>query len=141
MIIEIQKDDKDILEILSILEREIFPESYYSYKMLEEMSGQTDYKILVYDKEIKGYLILHDSCDVYEIMKIGVQNDFRNKKIGKELIDFYLDRYDKNLFLEVRESNLVARTFYEKMGFVIVGKRKNYYSNGESAILMLLERN
>mgnify|MGYP002582415600 FL=1 len=39
--------------------------------------------------------------------------------------------------LEVRESNLAARRLYEKNGFEIVGKRKNYYEKpAEDAILM-----
>ena len=41
------------------------------------------------------------------------------------------------LQLEVRESNLAARRLYEKNGFEIVGKRKNYYEKpAEDAILM-----
>jgi ribosomal-protein-alanine N-acetyltransferase len=41
--------------------------------------------------------------------------------------------------LEVRESNVSARSLYEKMGFDEVGVRKNYYSNPrENAILMNL---
>ena len=39
------------------------------------------------------------------------------------------------LTLEVRESNLKARKLYEKFGFKIVGERKNYYDNNETAIL------
>lgn len=92
-------------------------------------------------EEVKGYLILHDSYDLYEIMKIAVKKEFRNKKIGEQLINFYLNNWEQNLFLEVRESNEIARYFYEKIGFVSVGKRKNYYPNGETAILMSLERN
>ena len=42
-----------------------------------------------------------------------------------------------NLFLEVRESNLAARSPYESEGFVTDGKRKNFYQNPrEDAILM-----
>ena len=41
------------------------------------------------------------------------------------------------LQLEVRESNFAARRLYEKNGFEIVGKRKNYYEKpAEDAILM-----
>ena len=39
--------------------------------------------------------------------------------------------------LEVRVSNSVAIKFYEKHGFVKHSIRKNYYSNGEDAILMI----
>ena len=141
MIIKINEKNQDILEKISFLEKEIFSESFYSIETLKEMSLKNEYTILVYENDVKGYLILHDSYDLYEIMKIAVKKEFRNKKIGEQLINFYLNKYDKNLFLEVRESNEIAKIFYKKIGFQIVGKRKNYYSNGECAVLMLLEKN
>lgn len=141
MIIEVNGYDEEILKKLALLEKDIFSESYYSFETLKEMADKREYKILIFDEDIKGYLILHDSYDVYEIMKIAVKKEFRNRKIGRELIDFYLNSYSENLFLEVRESNKIAIYFYEKIGFINVGKRKNYYLNGETAILMSLERN
>ena len=141
MIIKINEKNQDILEKISFLEKEIFSESFYSIETLKEMSLKNEYTILVYENDVKGYLILHDSYDLYEIMKIAVKKEFRNKKIGEQLINFYLNKYNKNLFLEVRESNEIAKIFYKKIGFQIVGKRKNYYSNGECAVLMLLEKN
>lgn len=141
MIIKIDNTNKEMLEKISFLEKEIFPESYYSITTLQEMCLKKEYSIIVYDEDVKGYLILHDSYDVYEIMKIAVTTNFRNRKIGQELINFYLEEFNKNLLLEVRETNEIARRFYEKLGFVNIGKRKNYYSNGETAILMSLERN
>ena len=141
MIIEINEYDEDILKKIGFLEQEIFLESHYTFETLKDMVNKKEYKILVFDKDVKGYLILHDSYDLYEIMKIAVKKEFRNKKIGEQLINFYLNNWDQSLFLEVRESNKVAMYFYEKIGFLNVGKRKNYYSNGETAILMSLERN
>ena len=39
--------------------------------------------------------------------------------------------------LEVRASNNAARTLYQRMGFVPIGTRHNYYSNSvEDALLM-----
>ena len=41
--------------------------------------------------------------------------------------------------LEVRKSNLVAINLYQKLGFEIVGTRKNYYfDNREDALIMTL---
>ncbi|MGL4997965.1 MAG: ribosomal protein S18-alanine N-acetyltransferase [Cetobacterium sp.] len=141
MILEITVENIILLQELVKIEKEIFSESYYSIETLKEMIIKNDYKILVFNKRIDGYLILHDSYDLYEIMKIGVRKELRKNKIGYKLIEFYLKNFDKNLFLEVRESNEVAKNFYEKIGFINIGKRKNYYPNGETAILMSLERN
>ena len=44
------------------------------------------------------------------------------------------------LTLEVRESNLPAIRLYEKLGFQVVGRRKNYYrEEHEDALLMTVE--
>ena len=45
----------------------------------------------------------------------------------------------KTLFLEVRESNYPAINLYEKSGFKEVSRRKNYYKDGETAIVMKKE--
>lgn len=43
-------------------------------------------------------------------------------------------------YLEVRESNLGAISFYEKLGFERVGIRKNFYTAPtENAVLMALQ--
>ena len=41
------------------------------------------------------------------------------------------------VFLEVRPSNLAARSLYEKIGFTMLGLRRGYYRNpSEDAIVM-----
>ena len=43
-----------------------------------------------------------------------------------------------NIFLEVRDSNKVARGLYERSGFTEIGVRTNYYGD-EDAIVMKLD--
>ena len=38
--------------------------------------------------------------------------------------------------LEVASSNAVARAFYSRSGFLITGRRKAYYANGDDALLL-----
>ena len=140
-VLELLDFKEEIVNLIYILEKDLFGDSSYTFKTIEDMILSEEYKIFISGNDVKGYLIIHDSFDIYEIMKIGVQKEERNKGIGKDLIRYYLENYTKNLFLEVRESNENAQKFYENIGFKAVGKRKNYYSNGETAILMLLETN
>ena len=43
----------------------------------------------------------------------------------------------RSVLLEVRESNLPAQKCYERAGFTVVGRRKNYYElPKEDALLM-----
>ena len=41
------------------------------------------------------------------------------------------------MFLEVRESNLPAISFYESLGFRKTGRREGYYQNPPEAALIL----
>ncbi len=76
-----------------------------------------------------------------EILNIAVRPDVRKAGIGRallgEMIIVGFDLDVREFYLEVRESNTPARSLYEKLGFVTLGRRKRYYSKPvEDAILM-----
>ena len=60
-----------------------------------------------------------------------------HKAIGRTLVESHLARLRnvrvKALFLEVGEENLPARKLYAGLGFVEVGRRKNYYRTADSS--------
>lgn len=130
---EIKKINLEDLEVLENMERRCFPQEYYSKKQLEDMIKNSLYQI--YSIDNKGYIIIMDNGIEIEILKIGVIEDFRKQKIGSKLLN-YLFEMEKEIFLEVRESNIVGQNFYENNGFIKIGKRKNYYKDGETAVLM-----
>lgn len=130
---EIKKINLEDLEVLENMERRCFPQEYYSKKQLEDMIKNSLYQI--YSIDSKGYIIIMDNGIEIEILKIGVIEDFRKQKIGSKLLN-YLFEMEKEIFLEVRESNIVGQKFYENNGFIKIGKRKNYYKDGETAVLM-----
>ena len=59
------------------------------------------------------------------------------------LLSFYLELAKmsgvKNVSLEVRASNNVAISLYEKNGFKFSHKREKYYKNGEDALVLIKE--
>ncbi len=66
-----------------------------------------------------------------EIINIATRNDYRRKGLAEQLL-IYVLTFTKNnkvdsILLDVRESNKAARALYSKVGFVEVGRRKNYY--------------
>ena len=137
MIVELK--DKKSLEGIAKFESEIFGVTAFSLKQLEEMSEIERYKFieLYEDEKIVGYVILLDSIDVWEIMKIAVDREQRKKGYGDKLLNYIFNFAQMPIMLEVRESNS-AREFYKSCGFEEVGKRKNYYRDtGESAIIMV----
>ena len=77
-----------------------------------------------------------------EILNIAVRQNYRKNGYGKMLLDHALEicvlRGISSVFLEVRESNVSARSLYDKAGFEVIGIRKKYYvSPVEDAILMM----
>ncbi len=129
---------KRLLDNIYTLEKDIFQKEAYSYENFKQMFENDRYIFLV-DKEITSYLILYDAIELYEVIKIGVLQNERGKGRAKALFQFYLDNFTQDLFLEVKETNHTAIGLYKKIGFKEISKRKNYYSNGETAVIMQLK--
>ncbi len=148
MIVKLKKEYVESYEILKQifeLEKKIFLESFYSEESLIEMYNNPDiYKIYIYleEKEVLAYLLVMDSIDCYEILKIAVDNNYRRMGYAKFLLEEIVikEKVKKDIFLEVRESNIAAINFYKKNRFNQISIRKNYYKdNNENAIIMRLE--
>jgi len=73
------------------------------------------------------------SFDSSEILNIAVLNSFQKKGAGQIIFDEILlalkDKNIKEIWLEVRASNVKAIGFYQKNGFEMQFERKNYYQN------------
>ena len=95
------------------------------------------------DDELTGYSVMWFAADEGELGDIAVVPERRGEGIGRRLlresISVAASRGTRSLYLEVRESNDVARRLYENVGFSVVGVRKQYYTEPvEDAIVMRL---
>jgi ribosomal-protein-alanine N-acetyltransferase len=74
-----------------------------------------------------------------EILNLAVVPDFRRSGLATQLLQ--LEFQNRAIFLlEVRESNLAARALYQRLGFVEISRRKDYYDHpSETAIVMQLK--
>ena len=90
--------------------------------------------VLIEENKLIGYLYYSDIYDRIEINQFEVKEEFRTKGNGDLLLK-ELIKSNKDITLEVRESNVPAISLYKKNNFKEVSKRKNYY-NGEDGILM-----
>jgi ribosomal-protein-alanine N-acetyltransferase len=94
------------------------------------------YKI---DNKYVGFLIYQVLYEAAEIIDIYVLDEYRNKGIGKALINKMLENKQiEKVTLEVKKDNKNAIMLYNSLGFKPVSIRKGYY-NGIDAILMLKE--
>ncbi len=126
---------------ISELEKECF-KSPWTLDMLNQTTNLKNFygKVCEIDGKVVGYVgAIYDFWDG-EILNIAVKNEYRKQGIGEklmqEIIDFLRLEKKENVFLEVRKSNLPAQSLYQKLGFMKIGERKNYYENTEDAIVM-----
>lgn len=97
--------------------------------------------ILVFKENDKyvGFLIYQLLYEAAEIIDIFVLDEYRNKGIGKSLINKMLENKQiEKVTLEVKKDNKNAIMLYNSLGFKPVSIRKGYYE-GIDAILMLKE--
>jgi [ribosomal protein S18]-alanine N-acetyltransferase len=79
-----------------------------------------------------------------EILNLAVKPEFRRQGLGEALVRVVLERFDRegvsHVFLEVRESNHTAISFYERLGFRPIDRREAYYRDPPAAALVLARR-
>jgi len=80
-----------------------------------------------------GFLVALGSGAEWELENLAVVQPCRRRGLGRRLVRALVTQACKagaeSIFLEVRESNLAARVFYESAGFRTAGRRPEYYSD------------
>lgn len=92
------------------------------------------------DGNLSSFIIAQNLIDDYNILLIATKENEKYNGFASSLIKFLEEKCTKEnikkMWLEVRDSNKSAQSFYLKNGFNIIFNRKKYYSNGEDAIIM-----
>jgi [ribosomal protein S18]-alanine N-acetyltransferase len=96
------------------------------------------------DGQVLGFLVAQHVAPEWELENIVVSATERRKGIAWKLLSALIDSArksaDSSIFLEVRESNVLARGFYEKAGFRSIGLRPHYYEQpAEDALVYRLD--
>ncbi len=83
------------------------------------------------DGQVVGFALNRSVGDEAELLLLAVRSEAQGRGIGAALLDaFMADSRKKGvtrLHLEVRDGNRAIK-LYERAGFEIVGRRRNYYS-------------
>ncbi len=117
-----------------------YPYEVYSESEISKMLDLDYYQILVAkkDEQIIGYIcatIIFDECN---ILKIIVDEKYRRMGVGNKLMDALINRclskLVKSIYLEVRDDNTKAISFYEKNGFLFECIRRGYYNGLDAKI-------
>jgi len=97
-----------------------------------------DFLVAVSENRVVGFLVARTVAPgESEILNLAVAAESRRKGVARALLDRALHSCPGEVFLEVRESNEVAREFYKSLGFIELSKRAGYYeSPSETAVVM-----
>ena len=136
---------EDLPEIEAILQ--LSPEaSAWSRSSLTEVFEQhSKYLLICWEgKHIAGFISGRAVTDEAEILNLAVKPVSRRRGVGEALVQALLELFGREgaaqVFLEVRESNAAAITFYERLGLCQIGRRPEYYRNPLEAALVLALR-
>lgn len=123
--------DKDIPEVVAI------EQASFQFPKPEAIFRADEHKYLAAkdDGKVVGYIGIEKVLDEEHIINMAVDPGYRGKGVGKRLMQHVLNDEDV-FFLEVRVSNQTAKSIYEHYGFKVIDTRKQYYADGEDALVM-----
>ncbi|MBM7616786.1 ribosomal-protein-alanine N-acetyltransferase [Weissella uvarum] len=134
------REPKDATELFEIA-KDAYQEKPWPLESFERdlASRHTHYLVLEEHGEpvafVGGTLII----DELSISNVAVKSAFQGRGLGQLLLMEWFNQFPPGtrILLEVRVSNEVAQHVYQKLGFNVYHRRKDYYHNPvEDALLM-----
>ena len=112
-------------------------QSYLDLAPLDTIS----FFVVKQDDRVVGYMLYQTWEEEMELHTIAVDPNHRREGVGRRMLEYLLSdattRGVERVFLQVRPSNVAARTLYTQFGFYVIGVRHHYYrDNYEDALVM-----
>lgn len=133
------------LPAVAALEKVCFPADPWSEALFRAALDNPRVRVLLAqgeDGELLGYAVLSAVLDEGNLDNIAVAPEARRQGVADALLEALVGFGRDHLallMLEARSSNAPAIALYQKHGFAVVGRRKNYYdAPREDAVLMTL---
>lgn len=138
--IKIDRLTHDRVEDVYRIEKECFKDPWSKKSIDEEINREIScFLILLVDGETAGYLNFWNILGESSINRVAVSKKYRRQGLAYKLLqEIFLKSKElciTDFYLEVRKSNISAIKLYEKCGFYKTGLRKNFYDDGEDALL------
>jgi ribosomal-protein-alanine N-acetyltransferase len=129
------------LDTVLAIERAGFADPWAPGDFHDALAGGVLFFVAAVNDVVAGYVMARHVADEGEILNLAVAPAYQGRGLGRELVEHVLTRLSDAgvaaVYLEVRESNAVARRLYEHLGFQEVGRRARYYQRPmEDAVIL-----
>ena len=137
----------DLAAMVSLEQRNLGADAWPPGLLQEGVEGRVPYATYLVAEVVSaagpvvaGHAVLSVVADIAELQRISVDPEHRRAGLASALLDAVVaaaraggaDR----LLLEVREDNAGALSFYAARGFVEVDRRRRYYRDGATAVVL-----
>jgi len=121
----------DLDEVIAI-ENEVYSHPWSRGNFVDSLVHHQDAWTVRCDSDVLlGYFVQMPVVDEAHLLNISVKEVMQSQGVGRYLLKHVVERAKfmqmESISLEVRVSNLRVVAIYEAFGFVLVGRRKNYY--------------
>jgi ribosomal-protein-alanine N-acetyltransferase len=131
------------LPVVAAIEREAYPFPWTEGIFRDCLRVGYCCAILEISDATDGYAVMSVAAGEAHLLNLCVRPSRQRCGLGTDLLHWLLDRARREgareIFLEVRPSNVPAARLYERAGFSRVGLRRNYYraDNGREDAVVL----
>ncbi|HXS36247.1 MAG TPA: GNAT family N-acetyltransferase [Flavipsychrobacter sp.] len=150
--LSIQEANTNDISIIRDLAFRIWPQTYdpivgapqvlymldmiYSADALLQQMGNGQKFIIVYSDNLPIAFASYSEVEtsVFKLHKLYVLPDLQGQGIGKQIVSYVIDSIKRNsatkLILNVNRHNISAKSFYEKLGFMLIREEDIDIDNG-----------
>lgn len=131
------EDLDDLLEI----EHSCYQHPWSRQHFIDEFNNPaSSIDVAMAGQRLAGYICTWLVCGEMQIQNLATSPRHRRLGIGQSLLEYVIERGRQqgmvSAWLEVRETNQAAIGLYRGRDFIINGRRKKYYQDGEDALLL-----
>tara|TARA_A100000171_G_scaffold52012_1_gene68553 strand:+ start:2707 stop:3165 length:459 start_codon:yes stop_codon:yes gene_type:complete len=125
--------DRKNLELCVVLHQVSFPRPWMLKEFEDLLCLRTTFALFATYKSVFSGFVMGMVCDDrLEILTIAVDPAYRQRGVAtcllKKILHKALSLNLKCIDIEVSSENKSAQNLYQKLGFVLTGQRKNYYT-------------